>query len=332
MPVRNLFPTRDRFIVSHPWYPEYRPRMVRNLPGLWTFAGSCHSTVETLGERRRIPETPVYHLHLAEPGIEPRLATAHARERLTPGLLTETYRVNALPVPELWTGVETAEVPAEDRGMIEAVAVPAPVVTRTRPPAAELIPALDAERLLTDRVVPASAYRAEIEISPARRHVFAGTTAYIEVQVRNNGSEHWPPAHQGAPLIRLAYRWFAEDGETVLEPEGLRTPFEETVLPGERTVVMLAVRVPETPGRYVLEVDVVHELVSWFGCCVRKEMVAEPLDAPPAGGASGLARPDMERIGLDRLGPKRSGLRRNLRGKRDRAAALVRRARRQNRS
>jgi hypothetical protein len=52
---------------------------------------------------------------------------------------------------------------------------------------------------------------------------------------------------------------------------------------------MLAVQAPDTPGRYVLEVDVVHELVSWFECDVRMPVTVAPY-AVPADGAL-IARP-----------------------------------------
>jgi hypothetical protein len=297
-PVRQLFPTRDQFIVSHPWHPDYRPRLVRNVPGLWTFTGKVHSVPIALGERSRIPESPIYHLHFADPeSRDSRIAMAAERERLAPALMTECYPVNALSVPELWSGVQTAAVPDEDAVLIERIAVPArPKPIPARP--AERIPPHEAARMLAKRTLSTDAYRAEIDISPARRHLAAGTVAHIEAHVRNLGDEYWPPAHQSEPPIRLTYRWLAADGETVVDPEGLRTPFEETVLPGERTVAMLAVEVPDEPGRYVLEVDIVHELVRWFECAARMEVAVEALNAPPTTAGHGLARPHIARIGL----------------------------------
>ena len=122
----------------------------------------------------------------------------------------------------------------------------------------------DAERFNANRVVDEDAYRAEIRITAGRPVLFAGVVAHLEILVRNLGGERWPPGHHAAPLIRPAYRWLSADGTRTLVPEGLRTPFEETVEPGEETVVMLAVLAPDEPGEYVLEVDLVHELVRWF--------------------------------------------------------------------
>ncbi len=299
LPMRDLFPTRESYIVSHPWHPDYHGRLIRNLPGLWSFAGTPHREIEVLGERRRVPEAPLYHLHFAEPDTGARLAAARRRERIAPGIMTEAFPVNAVSLPEYWSDLRTAAVPPEDRPAIEAVAEPAAVTSRAEPaPAAVAIPAEEAERLLLNRTVRPDAYAAEIEILPDRRHLLAGTIAHLEVHVRNLGGEHWPPAHDPEPLIRLAYRLLAADGTAVVDPEGLRTPFEQRVRPGERAVAMLAVEVPEEPGEYVLEVDVVHELVRWFGCAARLPVVVEPLQVPARGG-SGIARPDLDRLALD---------------------------------
>src|SRR2546422_2130118 len=62
-----------------------------------------------------------------------------------------------------------------------------------------------------------------------------------------------PPRSTLFPYTTLfRSRWLSADGETVVEPEGLRTPFEETVRPGEQTLVMAEVLTPEAPGEYVL--------------------------------------------------------------------------------
>lgn len=297
LPIRHLFPDRGQFITSHPWHPEYQGRLLRNVPGLWTFGGTSHSSILALGERRRIPEAPIYHLHFAVPDTDARLATARLREAATPGLATESFSVNAVSLPELWTNLQTAPVPTADREQIERIANP-PTVTPGDPVPAPLIPADDAMRLVCSREVPPDAYRASIEISPARTHLAAGTVAQIEIWVHNLGTEHWPPAHHDAPLIRPAYRWLSADGDRVIDPEGLRTPFEERVFPGERAVVMLAVEVPATPGEYILEVDIVHELVRWFDCCARATMVVEELDPATIPATSKLARPDMASLGF----------------------------------
>jgi hypothetical protein len=73
------------------------------------------------------------------------------------------------------------------------------------------------------------------------------------------------------PYIRLGARWLAGGSGALAAPEA-RAVFTETVRPGQATRVMLRVVAPPDPGRYTLEIDVVHEHVRWFGCPTRLEL------------------------------------------------------------
>jgi hypothetical protein len=99
---------------------------VRNVAGLWHSDGRAHHELQVLGEQRREPATPFYHLRYVATSEAERLATAERYERLVPDLRTEAYPVNALYLPERWSGVRTAAVPERDRGLIAAVAEPPP--------------------------------------------------------------------------------------------------------------------------------------------------------------------------------------------------------------
>ena len=77
------------------------------------------------------------------------------------------------------------------------------------------------------------------------------------------------------PEIRLSYRWRTAMDEP-LELVGLRTPLPCDLLPGERVVVPLHVLPPAEPGRYRLDVDLVHEHVRWFGCAIPLEVDVLP--------------------------------------------------------
>ncbi len=294
LPSRHLYPGFGTYLVSHPWCPDYHARLVRNVPGLWRFSGRSHQEAQVLGEHRREPDAALYHLRYVETPEADRRATAERYEQLLPGATTEAYPVNALYLPERWSGLRIAAVPDRDRPLVDAVANPAPVAPAGPPPPIEHASVADAERFNANRVVGDDAYRAEIRIASGRPALFAGVVAHLEILVRNLSGERWPPGHHEAPLIRPASRWLSSDGTGTLVPEGLRTPFEETVEPGQETVVMLAVLAPEAPGEYVLEVDLVHELVRWFETPARVPVTVEAIDAATNGSA--VARPDTERI------------------------------------
>lgn len=86
--------------------------------------------------------------------------------------------------------------------------------------------------------------------------------AVIEVPLvlRNRGSLTWDPASG----FNVAYHWRAADG-AMLVFDGERTPLPHAVRPGEVVAISARVRVPIGPGLRLLEWDVVHESVTWFG-------------------------------------------------------------------
>ena len=65
--------------------------------------------------------------------------------------------------------------------------------------------------------------------------------------------------------------------------------------------MMLAVMPPPEPGTYVLEFDVVHEHVRWFGCATRVTLAVEALDAAPEARQPDAVGPAMPR-------PRRSAM------------------------
>jgi hypothetical protein len=62
--------------------------------------------------------------------------------------------------------------------------------------------------------------------------------------------------------IQLSYHWLAAGGEMLLF-EGLRTPLIEPLAPGEKRRCSLRVEAPAEPGRFLLRVAAVQELVRW---------------------------------------------------------------------
>lgn len=98
------------------------------------------------------------------------------------------------------------------------------------------------------------------DMSAGALHADVLTT--IKVAVRNVGTVQWPSAGEGQVL--LSYHWRRPDG-SVYRWDGLRTPLERAVAPGETFETEMLLMPPGTQGHYVLELDLVREGVSWFG-------------------------------------------------------------------
>jgi len=46
--------------------------------------------------------------------------------------------------------------------------------------------------------------------------------------------------------------------------DNLRTPLPRPIGPADEVTIPLVVAMPETPGAYCLQVDLVHEGITWF--------------------------------------------------------------------
>jgi hypothetical protein len=92
--------------------------------------------------------------------------------------------------------------------------------------------------------------------------VEAGARQLATVEAENAGSAVWRTRGPGDGLF-LAYHWLDERGNAIVW-DGLRTPLERDVAPGERLRQAMALRGPIPPGRYRLAVDFVEEHKFWL--------------------------------------------------------------------
>jgi len=290
---RWLHPTVDRYIESAPWGEEWQYRLLRNVPGSWRFDGRVHTDVLVRGERR-IVDTPFYHADLLLQPFERRRAKSLAYEVLRPGLEYNDSPVNGLYVPEAADGLVTAAVPAADRALVETVLDGSVALPSPRPAApVEHVRAKEIGRFNETREVSPGAYSARIEFRRPARRLIAGGTRYHELLVTNLGDETWPAGPTATPLIRLGYRWREADSRRVVYDA--REAFTETVAPGQSTIVRLGAKTPVEPGRYVLEVDVVHEHVRWFEQQASLEVTVEARPVKPLLSVSLSERLEIER-------------------------------------
>lgn len=105
--------------------------------------------------------------------------------------------------------------------------------------------------------LPSRAYRARIAVAP--RAEASAARATCSVTVTNDGAVAWPA---GSP-INLGTRWLAADG-TPAAPDGPRVPVPLPLAPGASATVVLDTPWPGDAAAVTLELDVVHEGVTWF--------------------------------------------------------------------
>ena len=83
------------------------------------------------------------------------------------------------------------------------------------------------------------------------------------MRVTNLGDATWPHDIPAGRHICVGNHWRRDDGTIATLDDG-RAYLPRSVGPADTVDVALTIRAPETPGRYVVEIDLVQEHVSWF--------------------------------------------------------------------
>ena len=124
---------------------------------------------------------------------------------------------------------------------------------------------------------------ASYDIAPIASEAFVGGTVAVSLAATNTGGAVWlafAPGDRGS--VRLGWRW-SRDGVHLGEGRAL---LRLDVWPGQVARFAERVSVPPVPGDYTLTLDLVSELVTWFGG-----------HGPPPVTASVTVRPvDLERV------------------------------------
>ena len=116
----------------------------------------------------------------------------------------------------------------------------------------------------------AADYREQIVAIDPPSVMHPGEKANIRFKVKNLGSATWPAVgtKDFRYQINMGNRWISA-GTTA---EDNRAAMKADLPPGGEVEMTLTVNAPRTPGDYTLEIDMVHEGVTWF-----KERGARPL-------------------------------------------------------
>jgi hypothetical protein len=115
--------------------------------------------------------------------------------------------------------------------------------------------------------LPAEAFRAELSISLLPSTMRTGQTEVVRVRVKNTSNASWPAQgrkEDGYFQVNLGNIWYNSRGEVVADGAYVRTGFPVDVNPGEEVELPLTITAPRAAGDYILEIDLVQEMVSWF--------------------------------------------------------------------
>ena len=262
------------YLDEPPWSTEFQLRLVRSGSPFIQFSDEFHRPVTAQGPARFV-DAPLWHLDFLVKSFEVRRAKALAYERDRRGMRIAGIAHNTgLYLPELRPGVRTAAVPEDERRRIERVLEGAES-SGGRRAVEERASREDVDRHWPGPPFPNSLYEARLELRARPDRFIAGVQQTVDVLVENRSDTVWRWGKEAQPEIRVGYHWL-DLGGTPVGGEGLRTPLPSDLGPAETQIVPVHVVGPESPGRYRLELDLVHEHVRWFGCGVAYEAEVVP--------------------------------------------------------
>ena len=120
----------------------------------------------------------------------------------------------------------------------------------------------DCARSTPRRLVPAAESAVAARIEPQQARVVADAGAIVDIPVHVTNLSRIPLARGSSPF-GLSYHLLSGD-RRLLAFDHPRTWFDEPLLPGASRTMTVPVRVPDAPGPYQLEFDVVWEGVLWM--------------------------------------------------------------------
>jgi SAM-dependent methyltransferase len=108
------------------------------------------------------------------------------------------------------------------------------------------------------------AYRATIRVDGDVPSTVAPWSQLMLTASVTNASRHrWSQPHAGT--LRLGNHWLNRSARVMLIQDDGRAALPDVIEPGDTSRVAITVHAPRDPGEYQLEIDVVHEGISWFG-------------------------------------------------------------------
>jgi hypothetical protein len=109
-------------------------------------------------------------------------------------------------------------------------------------------------------------YRAEIEAPGVPTRLRPGERAVLNLRVHNRGGSVWPAIGDasGKYHVTVGDRWLDPSTARVVNDLDGRTVLAADIPPGGEAKLTLPVNAPREPGDYVLEIDMIHEGVTFF--------------------------------------------------------------------
>jgi hypothetical protein len=111
--------------------------------------------------------------------------------------------------------------------------------------------------------MPDTAYRASLELAgPHPASAAAASDVAVLLRVQNTSGYTWSQPAFGP--MAVGNHWLDAAGQRMLQQDDARAPLLQVVEPDQSWIVLITVHAPGEPGKYLAELDLVHEGITWF--------------------------------------------------------------------
>ena len=129
------------------------------------------------------------------------------------------------------------------------------------------IPDIEEARAMWERIIsgePASKYNAEyVEIDKIVDSMTQDTEYRFKIKVKNTGALTWN--RNGDNPVYMGYHWIDFNSKETVVFDGKRSIIPEDGVNADNEVVFNSTIIsPSKPGEYILQIDLVHEGITWF--------------------------------------------------------------------
>jgi hypothetical protein len=104
-------------------------------------------------------------------------------------------------------------------------------------------------------------FSAEMDARLSQDYSIPGKAFRFDVRIKNISRQKWDA--NGDNPVRLAHHLFGADNR-IVRFEGERVPLPYDIDPEQEITLSCLIPIPEKPGSYTLEFDLVQEFVAWF--------------------------------------------------------------------
>ena len=115
-----------------------------------------------------------------------------------------------------------------------------------------------------DPDVFAGFYEGRLTVVDAPAEVEAGSTFPVTISVENRSNAVWTSVSQFPVYASFHLSRRNGDSDVLQSFDNVRTPLPSEIGPGQCATIAVTVTAAWEPGKYLAEIDLVHEFVSWF--------------------------------------------------------------------